>query len=33
MTIHRRAGYADVHSAVDNHSRLAYSEILTDERK
>ncbi|MFF4450980.1 IS481 family transposase [Streptomyces sp. NPDC001502] len=26
-------GYAYVHSAVDDHSRLAYSEVLTDERK
>lgn len=26
-------GYAFIHSAVDDHSRLAYSEILTDERK
>jgi transposase InsO family protein len=26
------AGYAVLHSAVDDHSRLAYSEILTDER-
>lgn len=25
-------GYAFLHSAVDDHSRLAYSEILTDER-
>ena len=28
-----RAGYGFIHSAVDDHSRLAYSEILTDERK
>jgi len=27
------AGYAFLHHAVDDHSRLAYSEILTDERK
>ena len=27
-----RAGYAFIHSAVDDHSRLAYSEILADER-
>jgi transposase InsO family protein len=27
------AGYAYLHNAVDDHSRLAYSEILTDERK
>lgn len=27
-----RAGYAFVHSAVDDHSRLAYSEVLDDER-
>ncbi|MDQ1084706.1 transposase InsO family protein [Microbacterium sp. SORGH_AS 344] len=26
-------GYAFIHSAVDDHSRLAYSEILDDERK
>ncbi|MGJ1774731.1 IS481 family transposase [Clavibacter sepedonicus] len=26
-------GYAFLHHAVDDHSRLAYSEILTDERK
>jgi transposase InsO family protein len=29
---HSRVGYAFVHSAVDDHSRLAYSEILDDER-
>ena len=31
----RRAGvgYAFIHNAVDDHSRLAYSEILDDERK
>ena len=28
----RGIGYAYVHSAVDDHSRLAYSEVLTDER-
>ncbi|MGW9419775.1 IS481 family transposase, partial [Cellulosimicrobium funkei] len=28
-----RAGYAYLHNAVDDHSRLAYSEILTDEKK
>jgi transposase InsO family protein len=28
----RRVGYDYVHSAVDDHSRLAYSEILTDEQ-
>jgi len=27
------AGYSYIHTAVDDHSRLAYSEILTDERK
>jgi transposase len=27
------AGYAYLHNAVDDHSRLAYSEILPDERK
>ncbi|MEU1465890.1 IS481 family transposase, partial [Streptomyces sp. NPDC005727] len=26
-------GYSFVHSAVDDYSRLAYSEVLTDERK
>jgi len=26
-------GYSFIHSAVDDHSRLAYSEILSDERK
>jgi hypothetical protein len=26
-------GYGFIHSAVDDHSRLAYSEILSDERK
>jgi transposase InsO family protein len=26
-------GYAFIHSAVDDHSRLAYSEILDDDRK
>ncbi|MFW0794320.1 IS481 family transposase [Gordonia sp. CPCC 205515] len=29
----QRPGYAFLHHAVDDHSRLAYSEILTDERK
>ena len=29
---HTGAGYEYVHSAVDDHSRLAYSEILPDER-
>jgi transposase InsO family protein len=29
---HRRVGYADIHSAVNAHSRLAYSEVLGDER-
>lgn len=28
----RRSGYDFVHSLVDDHSRLAYSEILTDEK-
>jgi transposase InsO family protein len=28
-----RPGYAFLHNAVDDHSRLAYTEILTDERK
>ena len=27
------AGYSYLHNAVDNHSRLAYSEILADEKK
>jgi transposase InsO family protein len=27
------AGYSYIHTAVDDHSRLAYSEILTDETK
>ncbi|MFH8388079.1 leucine zipper domain-containing protein, partial [Kitasatospora sp. NPDC018058] len=26
-------GYSYIHSAIDDHSRLAYSEVLTDERK
>jgi transposase InsO family protein len=29
----RHLGYGFIHSAVDDHSRLAYSEILPDERK
>ncbi len=29
----RRSGYGFIHSAVDDHSRLAYSEILGDEKK
>jgi transposase InsO family protein len=29
----RSRGYVYLHHAVDDHSRLAYSEILTDERK
>jgi transposase InsO family protein len=29
----RRVGYGYIHAAVDDHSRLAYSEILSDERK
>jgi transposase InsO family protein len=28
-----RAGYAYLHNAVDDHSRLAYAEILADEKK
>jgi Integrase core domain len=28
-----RVGYGFIHSAVDDHSRLAYSEILSDERQ
>ena len=27
-----RLGYDDVHSMVDDHSRLAYSEVLPDEK-
>lgn len=30
---HRKVGYGFIHSAVDDHSRLAYSEILDNERK
>ncbi len=29
----RRPGYAFLHNAVDDHSRLAYTEILGDEKK
>ncbi len=29
----RRPGYAYLHNAVDDHSRLAYTEILKDEKK
>nr|WP_108872384.1 IS481 family transposase [Tessaracoccus timonensis] len=29
----RRLGYAFLHNAVDDYSRLAYTEILTDDRK
>jgi transposase InsO family protein len=29
---HSKVGYAFIHSAVDDHSRLAYSEVLDDER-
>ena len=29
---HSGVGYAYIHSVVDDHSRLAYSEVLTDER-
>ena len=29
----RRPGYHYLHNAVDDYSRLAYTEILTDERK
>ena len=31
--IKRGSGYAFLHTALDDHSRLAYSELLTDERK
>ena len=30
---HSRVGYGYVHSVVDDHSRVAYSEVLADERK
>jgi transposase InsO family protein len=30
---HRGLGYAYLHTALDDHSRLAYSELLDDERK
>jgi transposase len=30
---HKGLGYAFIHSAVDDHSRLAYSEILDNERQ
>lgn len=30
---HRGRGYSFLHHAVDDHSRLAYSEILSDEKK
>jgi transposase InsO family protein len=29
---HNRVGYDFIHSAIDAHSRLAYSEVLADER-
>lgn len=29
---HRRVGYSYIHAAVDDHTRLAYVEVLTDER-
>ncbi|MCW2693337.1 MAG: transposase [Mycobacterium sp.] len=29
---HRGRGYVFIHTALDDHSRLAYSELLTDER-
>ena len=32
-TTRGKIGYGFIHSAVDDHSRLAYSEILGDERK
>jgi transposase len=32
-TANRRPGYAFLHNAVDDHSRLAYTEILNDEKK
>ena len=30
---HRGQGYSFLHTAIDDHSRLAYSELLADERK
>ena len=30
--VRQRVGYAYIHSVVDDHSRLAYSEVLGDER-
>ena len=30
--VRQRVGYAYIHSVVDDHSRLAYSEVLSDER-
>ena len=30
--VRQRVGYAYIHSVVDDHSRLAYSEVLRDER-
>jgi transposase InsO family protein len=30
---HRGRGYVFLHTAIDDHSRLAYSELLADERK
>jgi transposase InsO family protein len=32
-TGHSHVGYSYLHNAVDDHSRLAYSEVLPDERK
>lgn len=32
-TINRRRGYAFLHNVVDDHSRLAYTEIPADEKK
>lgn len=32
-TANRRPGYSFLHNAVDDHSRLAYTEILADEKK
>lgn len=32
-TANRRPGYHYLHNAVNDHSRLAYTEILTDETK
>jgi len=30
--LHRRAGYAFIHAAIDGYSRVAYAEVLADEK-